>query len=86
MAVWSAQSARQAAINLRMWASHVAATLAAARAEDRPGWDEACRRQAAIRDLLSRYPERLSVAAVDDVAWELGVSRATLIGLSSAIG
>lgn len=44
--------------------------------EDRPGWDEACRREAAIRDLINRYPERLRVTAVDDVAWELGVSRA----------
>lgn len=49
--------------------------------EDRPGWDETCRREAAIRDLINRYPKRLMVAAVDDVAWELGVSRATLYRL-----
>jgi len=50
-------------------------------AEGRPGWEEACRREAAIRDLIKRYPKRLMVAAVDDVAWELGVSRATLYRL-----
>ena len=50
-------------------------------AEDRPGWDEACQREAAIRDLINRYPKRLRVTAVDDVAWELGVSRATLYRL-----
>jgi putative transposase len=49
--------------------------------EDRPGWDEACRREAAIRDLLHRFPKRLRITAVDDVAWELGVSRATLYRL-----
>lgn len=49
--------------------------------EDRPGWEEACRREAAIRDLLNRHPNRLKVAAVDDAAWELGVSRATLYRL-----
>ena len=27
--------------------------------EDLAGWDEACRREAAIRDLLNRYPKRL---------------------------
>jgi putative transposase len=46
--------------------------------QDRSGWDEACRREAAIRSLIDRYPTRLNVAAVEDVAWELGVSRATL--------
>ena len=45
--------------------------------EDRPDWAEACRREAAIRDLLKRYPKRLKGRAVDDVAWELGISRAT---------
>jgi putative transposase len=49
--------------------------------DDRPGWAEACRREAAIRDLLDRHPKRLRMAAVDDVAWELGVSRATLYRL-----
>ncbi len=50
-------------------------------AEERSGWAEACQREAAIRDLLDHYPKRLRVAAVDDVAWELGVSRATLYRL-----
>src|SRR5262245_258009 len=49
--------------------------------EDLVGWAEACRRETAIRDLLNRYPKRLMVTAVDDVAWELGVSRATLYRL-----
>jgi len=49
--------------------------------EDRRNWAEACCREAAIRDLLNRYPKRLKVRAVDDVAWELGVSRATLYRL-----
>jgi len=49
--------------------------------EERRGWNEACRREVAIRDLLNRYPGHLKVAAVDDVAWELGVSRATLYRL-----
>jgi putative transposase len=38
--------------------------------DDRPGWEEACRREAAIRDLINRYPKRLTVTAVDEVAWE----------------
>jgi putative transposase len=42
---------------------------------------EACRREAAIRDLLNRYPKRLSINVVEAVAWELGVSRATLYRL-----
>lgn len=49
--------------------------------EDPPGWAEACRREAAIRGLIDRYPKRLKVSAVDDVAWELGVSRPTLYRL-----
>ena len=49
--------------------------------EDQAGWDEACRREAAIRDLLNRYPKRLSINVVEAVAWELGVSRATLYRL-----
>lgn len=43
--------------------------------EDQRAWDEACRREAAIRDLIKRYPKRLTVGAVDDLAWELGLSR-----------
>ena len=46
-------------------------------AEDDPTWKEACRREEVIRDLLRRHPERLTVRAVEDVAWELGLSRAT---------
>jgi len=46
-------------------------------AENDPAWAEACRREEAIRDLLRRYPNRLPVRAVEDVAWELGLSRAT---------
>ncbi len=49
--------------------------------QDWSGWDKACRREAAIRSLIDRYPTRLKVAAVEDVAWELGVSRATLYRL-----
>ena len=49
--------------------------------EDQAGWDEACRREAAIRDLLNRYPKRLRIGVVEAVAWELGVSRATLYRL-----
>ena len=45
--------------------------------EDQRAWDEACRREAAIRDLIKRYPKRLTVGAVDDLAWELGLSRTT---------
>src|SRR5262249_6243180 len=47
----------------------------------RPGWEEAYRREAAIRDLIQKYPKRLMVAAVDDVAWELGVGRAPMYRL-----
>jgi len=49
--------------------------------EDQVGWDEACRREAAIRDLLVRYPKRLRISMVEAVAQELGVSRATLYRL-----
>jgi putative transposase len=45
------------------------------------GWAEACRREMAIRDLINRYPKRLEGTAIDDVASELGVSRATLYRL-----
>ena len=46
-------------------------------AENDPAWMEACRREAMVRDLLRRYPDRLTVSAVEDVAWELGLSRTT---------
>src|SRR5271157_4487245 len=44
-------------------------------AEER--WKEACRREEAIRDLLSRNPDGLKGRDVADLAWELGLSRAT---------
>jgi len=45
-------------------------------------WLEGCRREEAIRDLLQRHGDkRLSVKDVDEVAWELGVSRPTLYRL-----
>jgi putative transposase len=50
-------------------------------AEDDPAWIEACRREEAIRDLLLRHPDRPKKRAVEDVAWELGLSRATLYRL-----
>jgi putative transposase len=40
-------------------------------------WEEACRREEAIRDLLSRNPDGLKGRDVTDLAWELGLSRAT---------
>jgi putative transposase len=50
-------------------------------AEDDPAWMEACRREEAIRTLLLRHPDRLKREAVEDVTWELGLSRATLYRL-----
>ena len=47
-------------------------------AENDPVWTEACRREEAIRDLLRRYPGRMTKSAVEDVAWDLGLSRTTL--------
>ncbi len=45
-------------------------------------WLEGCRREEAISGLLKRHGDkRLSIADVDEVAWELGVSRATLYRL-----
>src|SRR5215471_7827903 len=50
-----------------------------------PGWPEACRREEAIRKLLGRSDgERLKVGDVEEVALELGVSRATLYRLITA--
>ena len=49
--------------------------------DDEPDWDEACRREEAIRDLLRRHPHRLTHAAVDEVAGQLGLSRASLYRL-----
>jgi len=41
---------------------------------DDPVWEEACRREEAIRGLLRRHPKGLTYAVVDDVALELGVN------------
>ena len=50
-----------------------------------PGWLEACRREEAIRELLGRSDgERLKMCDVEEVALELGVSRATLYRLITA--
>jgi putative transposase len=50
-------------------------------AEDDPAWIEACRREEALRDLMRRYPGRMTRRAVEDVASELGLSRTTLYEL-----
>lgn len=50
-------------------------------AEDDPAWIEACRREEAIRDLLRCYPDRMTRRAVEEVAWQLGLSRTTLYEL-----
>lgn len=48
-------------------------------------WLDGCRREAAIRELLKRHEdERLTSTDVADVAWELGISRATLYRLIAA--
>ena len=53
--------------------------------EKQRGWLEGCRREEAIRGLLERHSDRrLSIPDVDGVAWELGVSRATLYRLIAA--
>ena len=44
-------------------------------------WKEACRREEAIRDLLSRNPAGLKGRDIADLAWELGLSRATAYGM-----
>jgi len=46
-----------------------------------PAWEEACRREDAIRDLLHCHPQGLTVAMVDEVAGQLGMSRASLYRL-----
>src|SRR5208283_3067417 len=40
-------------------------------------WEEACRREEAIRDLIGRNPDGLKGRDVSELAWELGLSRAT---------
>ena len=53
--------------------------------EKQRAWLEGCRREEAISGLLVRHGDkRLSIADVDEVAWELGVSRATLYRLIAA--
>ena len=53
--------------------------------EKQRAWLEGCRREEAISGLLERHGEkRLSIKDVDEVAWELGVSRATLYRLIAA--
>ena len=48
-------------------------------------WLEGCRCEEAISGLLERHGDkRLSIADIDEVAWELGVSRATLYRLIAA--
>ncbi len=45
-------------------------------------WQEGCRREEVVRELLKRHKgERLKISDVEDVAWELGISRATLYRL-----
>jgi putative transposase len=47
--------------------------------------EEGCRREEAIRSLLKRHGDkRLTSSDVEAVAWELGVSRATMYRLVSA--
>ena len=51
-------------------------------AEKQRAWLEGCRREEAISSLLERHGDkRLSMTDVDEVAWELGVSRSTLYRL-----
>ena len=44
-------------------------------------WEEACRREDVLRELIERFPDRSPVSAVDDACSLLGVSRATLYRL-----
>src|SRR5271166_6115771 len=71
------------ALNLRMRARNVG-EMCAGEMDDLQGdndaeerWKEACRREEPIRDLLSRNPDGLKGRDVADLAWELGLSRAT---------
>ena len=53
--------------------------------EKQRAWLEGCRREEAISGLLERHGDkRLSMTDVDEVAWELGVSRSTLYRLIAA--
>jgi len=44
---------------------------------ERARWSEAFRREEAFRQRLSRYPKGLNGQVVADLAWELGLNRAT---------
>jgi putative transposase len=44
-------------------------------------WEEACRREDVLRELIGRFPDRSPLSAVDDACSLLGVSRATLYRL-----
>ena len=44
-------------------------------------WEEACRREDILRELVERFPDRSPLSAVDDGCGTLGVSRATLYRL-----
>jgi transcriptional regulator of acetoin/glycerol metabolism len=46
-------------------------------------WAEGCRRHELIRKLVGRNGDRLPKSEIADVAWELGISRATLYRLIS---
>jgi len=48
---------------------------------DDPAWEEACRREEAIREFLRHHPKSLTYAVVDGLASELGVSRMTVYRL-----
>jgi len=53
--------------------------------EKQRAWFEGCRREEAICGLLERHGDkRLSMTDVDEMAWELGVSRSTLHRLIAA--
>ena len=57
--------------------------------EETAAWREGIRRHEAIRELLNRYEGPLRLTDVKDVAWDLGVSQATLyrlIGAYKSIG
>jgi putative transposase len=57
--------------------------------EETAAWREGIRRHEAIRELLDRHEGPLRLTDVKDVAWDLGVSQATLyrlIGVYKSIG
>jgi putative transposase len=52
--------------------------------ETKRRWNEGLRRHETIRSLIERHPGLLKVGDVKDVAWDLGVSQATLYRLVTA--